>query len=195
LCKQSALSPAQESRFRQLASSDQVNVNATDADGCNGIHWLCQNHTSDKLLELIKCLAVNGTNVRAKAVEGLNALHCLCSDGNSSKLLQAAEYLLDQSINIHDTVNSNGFNALHLLCWYNESVYSPHLAQLLIDRGIDAKALGKNRANALDVIYQMRKVNPDPKRTQLIKILRDEGVFALYAGHPITNMDSSCVFL
>ena len=202
MCRQSALSPDEESRFRQLVSSDQVNVNATDAGGCNGIHWLCLKHTSDNLLELVKCLVVNGTDIRAKTDEGINPLHYLCAYENSSKLLQVAEYLLDQGTNVHDTLTSNNFNALHLLCWFNKSDYSPQLARILINRGIDAKARGKNRANALDVIYQMRKVYPDPKRRQLIRILQDEGVLALYAGHPLNDMDAhhdpdaaACAFL
>jgi len=58
-----------------------LDINATDKDGINILHFICDKHTSSStcLVEMIGLLIKKGININALTKKGFNALHFLCN--------------------------------------------------------------------------------------------------------------------
>jgi ankyrin repeat protein len=120
----------------QLLIEKGIDINQTDEDGRNALHWASANGHK----EIVQLLIEKGIDINQTDEDGENALHLATSNGHK----EIVQLIIEKGIDINQT-DGDGENALHLASENGNK----EIVQLLIEKGIDINQTSEYGRNAL----------------------------------------------
>ena len=93
-----------------------IDVNATDENQSNVLHWLCCCSQESNLIDIVRLLLENGVDVNANSM-GMNPLHYVTTYYKKSNLIDIVRLLLENGVDTH-AKNNEGKNVRDTLHSY-----------------------------------------------------------------------------
>ncbi len=140
----------------QLLLWQGSDVNATDDEGWNSLHYLCRYHHFGNLKEAINILLKEGIDVNAKTANGFNALHLLCCYQACDKLEHGVRLFLEAGIDVN-AKTSKGFTALHFICRNYPHSNLKNILELMLEYGAKVNEENRNSWTALHFVCRFYK--------------------------------------
>jgi len=113
-----------------------ININQTNKDGQNALHWACENGHN----ETVQLLIQKGVDTKQKDIFRQNALHWASRRGHK----ELVQLLMGKGLDANEK-DKFGKSALHWAWFYDHK----EVVQLLIEKGIDIHQQNNDGQNAL----------------------------------------------
>ena len=141
-----------------------VDVNVTDTNQSNALHWFCCSLNDKNLINIVRLLLKKGVDVNAKDKNGKNALHHLCSTYKEKNIIDVIHLLIKNGIRVNEKDSSQS-SALHWLCSSYKERNMTDIVRFLLKKGVGAET-NKEGLNALHYLFMHYK------KKNLIDIVR-----------------------